>query len=253
MGKDPAFLFYTKDFFILTATLNWEDRGKLMTILCIMHQQGRQDEESIRFLVGSISEKLRSQFTVDQHGLWFCEWLEQRIDERNKFVASRHENGLKGGRPRKSKPKEKLKETVSFQEPEAKQNLAGDAVVNEKAIENSEVNPKKERLKKVITDLVFPFDSAEFMQAWQAYIQMRVEKKKPLKTKTGQQAKLKTLSKIDERTAILMLYQSAENEWLDLYPLKNDFITKQQASGFIGESIGISREETVERLSSYTD
>jgi hypothetical protein len=53
MAKDPAFLFYSSDFIVGTQTMNWEDRGKYITILALMHQQGRMDDETIRFLVGS--------------------------------------------------------------------------------------------------------------------------------------------------------------------------------------------------------
>lgn len=100
MAKDPAFLFYTKDFYEGVSTLNFEDRGKYITLLCVMHQQGRIDEETIRFLVGSVSVKLKSKFSVDDNGLWFNERLENEIEKRNNFVDSRRENGKMGGRPK---------------------------------------------------------------------------------------------------------------------------------------------------------
>jgi hypothetical protein len=51
MAKDPAFLFYSQDFIVGVQTMPFEDRGKYITILCQMHQQGRLDEETIRTLV----------------------------------------------------------------------------------------------------------------------------------------------------------------------------------------------------------
>lgn len=110
MAKDPAFLFYSQDFYTGVATLNWEDRGKFISILCLMHQQGRMKEETIRFLVGSISDNLKSKFSIDEKGLWFNKRLEDEATKRNKFTESRRENGLLGGRPKaKGKPKQKLK------------------------------------------------------------------------------------------------------------------------------------------------
>jgi len=37
--KDPAYLFYSQDFYTGVATMNFEDRGKYISILCLMHQQ----------------------------------------------------------------------------------------------------------------------------------------------------------------------------------------------------------------------
>lgn len=101
MAKDPAFLFYSQDFFTGVSTMNFDDRGKYITILCLMHQQGRMSEESISFLVGSISVNLKSKFRIDEKGLWYNERLETETEKRNKFTESRRNNGLLGGRGKK--------------------------------------------------------------------------------------------------------------------------------------------------------
>jgi uncharacterized protein YdaU (DUF1376 family) len=86
MAKDPAFLFYSQDFLVGTNTMPFEDRGKYITILAQMHQQGRMDEETISFLVGSISVKLKSKFLIDDKGLWYNERLEEEITKRAAFI-----------------------------------------------------------------------------------------------------------------------------------------------------------------------
>lgn len=103
MAKDPAFLFYSQDFHTGTATMSFEDRGKYITILCVMHQQGRMKEETICFLVGSVSDMLRLKFKVDENGFWYNERLESEARKRSEFTESRRINGLHGGRPKKSK------------------------------------------------------------------------------------------------------------------------------------------------------
>lgn len=112
MAKDPAFLFYSQDFIVGVQTMTHEDRGKYITILCQMHQQGRLDEETIRFMVGSVSDKLRLKFKQDERGLWYNERLELETARRNNFTESRRINGKSGGRPKKAKasakPKQKL-------------------------------------------------------------------------------------------------------------------------------------------------
>lgn len=99
--KDPAFLFYSDKFIAGVQTMNFEDRGKYITLLALMHQQGRLDYETICFLVGSVSVKLKSKFIIDENGFWYNETLEDEVDKRRKYSESRSENGSKGGRPRK--------------------------------------------------------------------------------------------------------------------------------------------------------
>lgn len=85
-------------------TMNFEDRGKYITILALMHQQGRMNEETIRFLVGSISDNLKVKFRIDENGMWYNEKLEDEIRKRAKFAESRRENGKKGGRKASAEP-----------------------------------------------------------------------------------------------------------------------------------------------------
>ncbi|HOY33471.1 MAG TPA: hypothetical protein PKW80_16450 [Bacteroidales bacterium] len=128
--KDPAFLFYSQDFYLGVATLNMEDRGKYITILCLMHQQGRMTEETIRFIVGSISVNLKNKFRIDENGFWYNERLEIEIGKRRNFVESRVNNGKLGGRPKsKSKPKGKPKQN-------RKVNLSENENENEIVIKN---------------------------------------------------------------------------------------------------------------------
>ena len=98
MAKDPAFLFYSNDFLTGTLTLSFDDRGKYITILSLMHQQGRLKEESICFVVGSVSVQLKSKFQVDEEGFWYNERLENETKKRNAYTESRRSNGSKGGR-----------------------------------------------------------------------------------------------------------------------------------------------------------
>jgi hypothetical protein len=137
MAKDPAFLFYSQDFYTGVATLSWEDRGKFISILCLMHQQGRMTEETIRFLVGSISDNLKAKFSIDEKGMWYNKRLEEESAKRNKFTESRRKNGLGGGRPKNNKPKAKPKNNLMV-------NLMENENENEDVIE---INTKKSKLE----------------------------------------------------------------------------------------------------------
>lgn len=101
MAKDPAFLFYSQDFFLGTATLSFQDRGKFITLMCIMHQQGRMAKEDITSMVGELSTALSKKFEIDENGLYYNVRLEKEIELRRAFVETRRTNGKQGGRPKK--------------------------------------------------------------------------------------------------------------------------------------------------------
>lgn len=133
MAKDPAFLFYSQDFIVGVQTMPFEDRGKYITILCQMHQQGRMNEETIRFLVGSVSDSLRLKFRIDEKGLWYNERLEFETVKRNHFTETRRKNGNLGGRPKESKP-------IGYPNGKPKGNHKANLMGNENENENEILN-----------------------------------------------------------------------------------------------------------------
>lgn len=98
MAKDPAFLFYSQDFYLGTATLSFEDRGKFITLLCLMHQKGRMSYSSICHIVATVSPELRLMFEVDDQGLWYNKRLEEEATKRSAYSESRRKNGSLGGK-----------------------------------------------------------------------------------------------------------------------------------------------------------
>lgn len=131
MAKDPAFLFYSQDFLVGTMAMSYEDKGRYITILCYMHQNGHISEETIRLLVGSFSDMLRFKFRQDSDGKWYNERLEIEVEKREKFKESRILNGNKGGRPPKDQQVNKGK-TIRLSVAKPKDNL----IDNENVIEN---------------------------------------------------------------------------------------------------------------------
>jgi hypothetical protein len=124
-NNDPAFLFYSQDFIVGTLAMTFEERGKYITLLCYQHQAGHMSLETIRFLVGLVSDNLLSKFEIDNDGKYYNERLDIEINKRNKFYESRTKNGLKGGRPKKEikKPYGKPKENHSEDEDEDVNNI----------------------------------------------------------------------------------------------------------------------------------
>lgn len=132
MAKDPAFLFYPSDFLTGVAFLTDEEVGKYIRLLCLIHQHGRLDEESVCKAIGLVSVKLRSKFSIDEKGLWFNSRLEEEIEKRAKFTESRRNNGLLGGRGKK------------------KDKAIG--LANDKAIENLSINRNENINESVVNN-----------------------------------------------------------------------------------------------------
>lgn len=125
MAKDPAFLFYSQDWIVGTMDMTFEERGQYIHLLATMHQKGRLDEKTCRFLVGNISENLSAKFSIDENGLWYNKRLELEAEKRSRSANASRANGSKGGRPKKGKPDNK-----------PKNNLQGSLSENENEVES---------------------------------------------------------------------------------------------------------------------
>lgn len=219
--KDPAYLFYSQDFYTGVATMNFEDRGKYISLLCLMHQQGRMSEETIRFVVGSVSVSLKSKFKVDENGLWYNERLEKEIEKRKNFLESRVNNGKLGGRPKKDK--KPLGKPNGKPLGKAKQNLIEDDNENE----NESINK-----------IVYPFDSENFKKVWNFWKKYKHEEHKfQYKTYLSEQAALKKLGELsghDEQVAIRIIEQSLANGWQGFFELNNTEHGKKSITGMQG-------------------
>lgn len=225
MAKDPAFLFYSQDFIVGVQTMTFEDRGKYITILAQMHQQGRLSEETICFLVGSVSVSLRLKFKQDEKGLWYNERLEAETLKRNQFTESRRNNGKNGGRPKKTKASGK-----------PKQKHMQNHMVNHMGNENEDVNDN-------VIKVVRPFESEKFNNVWNNWKTYRKQSGKPYRSDLSEQAALKKLSNYPEEVAIRMIEESIANSWQGIFELKNQTHGKPT----------ITAQTTIERLNSYTN
>jgi len=195
--RDPAFLLYSSDFLTGCSFLNFEERGKYITILCQMHQHGRLTEESIRFLVGSVSVSLMAKFSVDETGKMYNKRLEIEIDKRAKFVETRRNNGLLGGRPKSKKtpPKPNGKPTGK---------------------------PKGKPTEKLIVDVNENEIKDEILR--NKYIEFLIFRKSKHKTVSEIAAKkqIDFLLKYPTNVACQIIEKSIMNDWVGLFPLKEN-------------------------------
>jgi len=90
--KDPAFLFYTQDFYVGTAFLTHAQVGKYIRLICAQHQHGRLSEERILHICGDLDRNVLDKFQQDENGNYYNVRLEAEIDKRKKFSESRRGN-----------------------------------------------------------------------------------------------------------------------------------------------------------------
>ena len=103
MGKDPAFLFYSADFSIGTAFMSNSQVGKYVRLLILQHQYGHLTKKMLARV--KPDKTVLGKFLIDDEGLYYNRRLEEEIRKRKEFIQKQHENGKKGGRPRKTQEK----------------------------------------------------------------------------------------------------------------------------------------------------
>lgn len=92
MAKDPAVLLYTSDFLTGTILMNYEQKGKYITLLCIQHQHGIIDKISFDIIVGN-DNMLKSKFLQNTNGFYNQRMLEE-TNKRKSYCESRSLNKL---------------------------------------------------------------------------------------------------------------------------------------------------------------
>lgn len=105
MSKTPYFKFFPSDFIGGTFTLDHEQVGAYMRLLCQEWMTGPLDDKTIRKVLGKNSaqlwEELVEKFRKLDDGRYVNDRLEDERNKAEKYAESRRGNGSKGGRPPK--------------------------------------------------------------------------------------------------------------------------------------------------------
>lgn len=146
MAKDPAVLFYPSDFLTGTMLMDYDTKGRYITLLSLQQQMGPIKEKNFKEICGDKIDELSEKFQQDSKGNYFNKRMKYEMERRKKFTESRRSNGSKGGRP----PKAKEKQEESYEKPLglSMDNLMGNEneTVNRKGF-NKEKEGKKEPIR----------------------------------------------------------------------------------------------------------
>tara|TARA_R110000868_G_C10841149_1_gene760073 strand:+ start:473 stop:943 length:471 start_codon:yes stop_codon:yes gene_type:complete len=95
MAKDPAVLFYTSDFLSGTLTMNYEQKGKYITLLCYQHQQGFLLEDDFKSILDGTDSKVFNKFEKLSDGKYYNLKLKVESERRKSYTESRRNNRTK--------------------------------------------------------------------------------------------------------------------------------------------------------------
>ena len=155
MGKDPAFLFYSKDFLSGIQDLTMEERGQYITLLCLQHQKGRLTKKAIDIIChGNATADVMAKFRQDDGGLFFNPRLEEETIKRQKHCEKQSERAKDGWNKRKN-------DAAAYTTAYAVAMPLVNANVN--AIVNEDVNTKKNIAER---EMVFSSDVFSFKNSY---------------------------------------------------------------------------------------
>lgn len=91
MAKDPAVLFYTSDFLSGTFTMDNEQVGKYIRLLCLQHQKGKLSEKDMLSICKAYDVEIFDKFKVED-GFYYNDRMYNETIRRQKFSESRRNN-----------------------------------------------------------------------------------------------------------------------------------------------------------------
>ena len=143
MAKDPAVLFYTQDFLVGTITMNYEQRGRYITLLCLQHQKQKLTSKDLKTILTDEDIEVAEKFPLQSDGFYYNLRMYEEAVKRKNYTESRRNN-------------RKKKDDVDI-------SLLKESYVNRMENENEDVNVnvnvidnvnRNEVLTKAITDTI---------------------------------------------------------------------------------------------------
>ncbi len=217
MSKDPAILFYTSDFLTGTITMNNEQVGKYIRLLCLQHQKGFLTEKDMLNICQSYDEDIFQKFEKNGEGKYINIRLNEEILKRKAYSESRSIN-RKGNKHKHSRKKKHMSNiSESYVE----------HMENENEDENRSINEdKKESKGEKKEEINFPWDDERFIQVWNFWKEYKKQQHRFTYKQIGEQGALNDLYEISKgkiETAMLIIKQSIQKGWKGFFELQGQF------------------------------
>lgn len=166
MAKDPAVLFYTQDFLVGTISMNFEQTGKYIHLLCLQHQKGKLTEADMRRILSDEDIDVYSKFERQADGFYYNIRMKEEAEKRKNYAESRRNNRLKKSNVEDMKlDMKKISKTYVQHMENENANENADVNVNDNLnknvneIDNVNVNEDKKSFNKqdIAEDTLFDF------------------------------------------------------------------------------------------------
>lgn len=268
--KDPAFLFYSKDFYEGTRTMLPEERACFVDLLIYQHQQGPipNDLERLSMYCSGVAKAtlkatLEAKFKLTPKG-WVNGRLGEVIEGRQNHAEKMKDSGKLGQFFKQAKKDLSAKDFKALRSfiyedygrdqlikdlrgPQAtlqgtlkallKHLANGDANANANNTKDKDigVKGKKEKETKADPSMIYPWEDPQFLEAWQYWKEYKAEEHKfQYKSPKSEQAALTELSNKadgDMEKAIAIIRQSVSNGWKGFFELKDPPKSKAERTG----------------------
>lgn len=245
--KSPAFQFYAQDFLTGVMYLTNEEIGLYIKMICKQWTDGKIPKKRLGLFLGyewdNLSDELKEKFT-DFGDYVINERLEQEREKKESFLRKQANNGSKGGRPKKNKPKQNPNETQSITQTITQKKPLED---EDEIEEEIEVDNKKEK------EIEYPFKTQNFKNKWLDWVAYKKsEFNFKFKSQQSMQSSLTQLGNLsaNENEAIAIIEQSMANGWKGFFKLKqqtNETNSTNQFPGNSKKAATYSRSEAISR------
>ena len=266
--KDPAFLFYSKDFYEGTRTMLPEERACYIDLLIYQHQNGPipNNIQRMKMYCSGIDEAtliatLKAKFVATHEG-WINERLQMTINERQEYADKQSINGQIGQFYKKAK--EVLKkdnymkiraEYSDFSNEELLEEIKKFDLKNKASLKASLEGLLKHRavgneikIKDIILELKIENRYAEIVNLW---IDYKKGKRQSYKTADSTKQMVKHLIEISDNNfddAKKIIETSIANNWAGLFPLKEKQNGKQKNEILPGDTRYVSNFENIDEI-----
>lgn len=262
--KDPAFLFYSKDFYEGTRTMLPEERACYVDLLIYQHQNGPipNNIQRMKMYCSGIDEAtlqatLQAKFIATNEG-WINERLQMTINERQEYTDKQSINGQIGQFYKKAKEvlnkdnylkikskysdlsNEELLEEIKKFDLKNKATLKAsleaslEGLLKHRAVGNAII------IKDILLELNIENRYAEIVNLW---IDYKKGKRQSYKTKESTVQMIKHLVEMSDNNfddAKKIIEISIANNWAGLFPLKKKQNGKQKNEILPGDTRYVS-------------
>jgi len=171
MAKDPAVLLYTQDFLVGTMTMNYEQKGKYIHLLCLQHQKIKLTLKDLKTVLTEEDVDVFEKFPLNSDGFYYNVRMYEEAIKRKNYSESRRTNRSKKTSDidviNLSKRYDETYDTtyVPHMENENEdENEVVNDIVNETEIKNENVNVNEDVIVNQYKQAILKKDSTELLK-----------------------------------------------------------------------------------------